>query len=137
MSELNAENSKLRIKIDTLKKKVASLGGCNLVEQSQYVLKQVLQETFEREKRQTNLIAYGVPESTFLDVSLRIAHDKYTFGSLLSSHDNAVPSNIKLVHLEKLTTSSARPLKAIFDTKEAAIFHYWHSIQLNGLELFS
>jgi len=48
MLELKAENSKLRMKIDALKGKVTSLEGCKSVEQSQYVLQQVFQETFER-----------------------------------------------------------------------------------------
>jgi len=122
MSEFNAENSILRIEIDTLKKKVSSLGGCSLIEQSQYVFKQVLQEMFKREKCQTNLIAYGVPESTSLDVSLHIAHDKNTFCNLLSSLDNAVPSNFKLAHLEKPTTYSARPLKAYLIQKRQKFF---------------
>lgn len=120
ISELKAENSMLHAEIDTLKEKVASLEGRGLVEHSQSVLQQVLHETFERERCQTNLIAYGVPESPSLDVSLRIAHDKNTFCNILSTLGNAVPSNFKLVRLGKTNASSTRPLKAIFDNKEAA-----------------
>lgn len=120
MSELKAENSMLRTEVDTLKNKVASLESSSSIEQSQSVLQQVLQETFERERCQTNLIAYGVPESPSLDISVRIAHDKNTFCNILSSIGDSVPSNFKLVRLGKPNNSSSRPLKAIFETKDAA-----------------
>lgn len=120
MSELKAENSTLRAEIDVLKGKVASFKGFNSVEQSQSIINLVLQETFERERCQTNLITYGVPESSSLDISLRIEHDKKTFCNILSSLGNAVPSNFKLVRIGKSSTSSSRPLKVIFDSKEVA-----------------
>lgn len=108
MSELKAENSMLRTEIDTLKNKVASLESSSSIEQSQSILQQVLQETFERERCQTNLIAYGVPESPSLDVSLRIAHDKNTFCNILSLIGDSVPSNFKLVRLVLIRIDSIR-----------------------------
>lgn len=67
MSKLKAENSLLRMEIDTLKEKIASLEGCSSVEQSQYILQQVLQDKFERERCLINLIIYGIS-----DLHLRI-----------------------------------------------------------------
>jgi hypothetical protein len=120
MSELKAENSMLRTEIDALKNKDSSLEGIRSVEQSQSILQQVLQETFERERCQTNLIAYGVSESPSLDISSRITHDKNTFCNKLTSIGDSVPSNFKLVHLGKPSNSAPRPLKVIFESKDAA-----------------
>jgi hypothetical protein len=121
MSELKAENSMLRTEIDALKNKVASLEGISSVEQSQSILQQVLQETFEREICQTNLIAYGVPESPSLDISSRITQDKNTFCNiLLTSIGDSVPSNFKLVRFGKPSNSAPRPLKVTFESKYAA-----------------
>lgn len=64
MLELKAENLSLRNEVDALKRKVASLEHWFSVDQSQSVVSQVLQKTFERDKCLSNLIIYGVPESS-------------------------------------------------------------------------
>lgn len=133
--ELKAENSKLRKEVDDLKDKVASL-ECNSHEQSQTVVTQVLLETFARERCQSNLIIYGVPES-LSEVSVRITHDKATIVDLLRPLGEVVPPNAKLVRLGKPRSEAPRPIKLICNSKESALslLSTFNSAKSNGLML--
>lgn len=121
MLELKAENTRLSNELEALKVKVVNLESSNPVELSQSVISQVLQETFAREKCQSNLIIYGVPESTSSDVAEQIAHDKATVKNLLVPLGNVVPQHLKLVRLCKSRVDPSRPIKSIFDNKESAL----------------
>jgi len=75
MAELRKENTRLQNEIDSLKEKVTTLENYNIGVGSEQVVRQVLEETTEREKGRFNLIIYGVPESTSATISQRVSHD--------------------------------------------------------------
>lgn len=121
MLELKAENTRLCKEVDFLREKVSNLEKNISVDLSQSVVNEVLQETFERERCQSNLILYNVPELTSSIVSERITHDKQTINNILASLDEVIPHNIKLIRLGKPRSDTARPIKAIFDSKQSAM----------------
>lgn len=121
ISDLKAENVKLRDEIDELNGKVAKLETSGPPAKYNSVITEVLQELFEREKCSSNLIAYGVPESNSSSFPDKIAHDKVAIGNMLNSLGDSVPSNLKLVRLGKVRPDFMRPLKLICNNKESAL----------------
>lgn len=118
--ELRATNARLQSEIDVSKEKVAELENPSAGEMLQQVITRVLEESIECEKCRSNLIVYGVPESTSKLVPQRIIHDKSTIKNILEPFGDVIPHNLKLVRLGKKSTDSARPLKLLFDCKETA-----------------
>lgn len=121
MLELKAENARLCKEVDALRGKISNLEKYNPSELSQSVVSEVLQETFERERCQSNLIFYGVPELTSSIVSERVSHDKLTINNILESLSDLIPQNLKLIRIGKPRSDIARPIKAVFDSKQSAM----------------
>jgi len=120
MTEMRKENARLQNEIDFLKEKVATLENSNVAAGSDLVVSQVLEETIERDKCRSNLIIYGVTESTFGAIAQRISYDRSTITDILKPLGDVIPPNTKLVRLGKVPSDSARPIKIIFDSNEAA-----------------
>lgn len=120
VSNLKTENAKLRLNVDQLNTKVATLEASLLNTQPSTVVSQVMQETFERERCSYNLLVYNIPESSSSSSTQRISDDKASFSSLVEPLVQTIPSNLKLFRLGKVQTNNTRPLKVIFQTKEAA-----------------
>lgn len=76
IAEFISENSIFRNEIDYLIKKVAILESKGSQFQASHIVTQVLQETFERAKCESNIIAYSFPESHSLSVPESIAEDR-------------------------------------------------------------
>jgi len=121
ITELKAENSRLHDDLETLKGKMAVLESTSSSLQSHEVVSQVLYETFERERRSTNLIAYGIPESTSSSIPERVTHDKSKIEGILGPIGNSILSLCKFIRLGKTRTDASRPVKITCDTKEAAM----------------
>lgn len=64
ITELKAENSILRGELEAIMGKVVIFESNASSVQPHEIVSQVLRESFEHERCSTNLIAYGVPEST-------------------------------------------------------------------------
>uniref|UniRef100_A0A2S2NCB0 Uncharacterized protein n=1 Tax=Schizaphis graminum TaxID=13262 RepID=A0A2S2NCB0_SCHGA len=120
VSSLKIENAKLRLNVDQLNTKVATLEASLLNTQPSAIVTQVMQETFERERCFYNLLVYNIPESLSSSSTQRISDDTASFSSLVEPLGQTIPSNLKCFRLGKAQTNNTRPLKVIFQTKEAA-----------------
>lgn len=120
IDELKAENSNLRRNLDSLSNRVATLelnGPCDPAS----ISAQVLHETFEREKCASNVLAYGVPESSSESPSQRITDDKCALERILLLFNCPIPQSIRLIRLGKLGQNGVRPLKIFCGSKEVAL----------------
>jgi len=79
-----------------------------------------MQETFERERCSYNLLVYNVPEPSASSSTQRISDYKASFSSLIDPLGQTITSNLIFFRLGKAETNNTRPLKVIFQTKEAA-----------------
>lgn len=82
------------------------------------VVANILQETFEHERYQTNVIVYGVSESDSFSLLQRISDDKLAITDLLFSIKNPIPMGIKLVKLGRATLNKVHSLKILFKNKD-------------------
>ncbi|KAL4153538.1 hypothetical protein QTP88_001371 [Uroleucon formosanum] len=121
VTELKAANATLTNEVELLKGKVASLESINPTEHSQSLISQVLQEIYEHERCQSNLIFYGVPEATSPEATHLIEHDKHTIVKALEPLGNVVSVNLKLIRLGKSHSNFLRPVKVIFESKDIAM----------------
>lgn len=134
VSELKTQYASLHGEVEELKGKVARLEGCKPSENSQSIVSQVLQENLKHERCLPNLILYGVPESSSLDTSVRIEHDKVTISESLGSLENAVPEKFKLIRLGRSRAEFIRPVKMICESKDSAfnLFSAYNSAKRSG-----
>jgi len=69
--------------------------------QSHEVVSQVMHEQFERERCSTNLIAYGIVESSSSSIPERVTHDKSKVKEILGSLGDSITSSSKFIRLGK------------------------------------
>lgn len=99
ITELKAENAKLRGELETIKGKIVILERNTSSVQPQEIISQILHETFERERSSTNFIAYGIAESTSTSIPEHVSHDKSKIIDIIGSISNSFPSSFKLIRL--------------------------------------
>ncbi|XP_050535133.1 uncharacterized protein LOC126902150 [Daktulosphaira vitifoliae] len=121
LSELQDKQCRYVKKLIFSRQKVARLESNNSEELPKTVVIEALQEIFEREKCQSNLIFYGVSDLSSGIASERVAHDKLTVQNILQSLGDSVPQNPKLIRIGKARADTPRPIKAIFDNKQSAM----------------
>lgn len=120
LAELKAENNILKSEVNSLKDKISKLESLDSPASFSSVIARVFQETYERERCSTNLLVYGILESSADSTSQRITDDKSTFENIITPLVSILPAHYKLVRLGKAQPNKTRPLKIIFDSKEIA-----------------
>lgn len=136
VSAFKAENITLKRDIDSLKAKISNIEENNSSTSPSIITSQVLQELFERERCSSNVIAYGVLESTSLPVDERILHDESMIINILLPIGNYLPSSIKLTRIGKPRPDSKRPLKIICTNKEEAnsLLYQYNELKRSGTQ---
>jgi hypothetical protein len=119
-SDVKAENALLREEVNMLKEKVSSLEGSDSSVTPSSIVTHVLHKTYDREKRASNVLIYGVVEPTSSNTSQRIIDDKVTLDKILRILGNIDIATPKLIRLGRLRPDVNRPLKAILNSKEEA-----------------
>lgn len=137
LAELKAENNILKSEVDFLKDKVLKLESLDSPASSSSIVSQVFQETFERERCSTNLLVYGIPESSAESTSQRITDDKSAFEKIVVPLIGNLPARYKLIRLGKAQHNNTRPLKIILESKECAsnILYNYYDVKKIGTNL--
>jgi hypothetical protein len=120
IAELRAVNSQLRDEVDCLKEKVSILESLGAPTSTSLVVAQAVQESFERERCSSNLIVYGITESSSSSAPQRVADDKSSFEKITSTVIGSLPLSSKLVRLGKAGSNDNCPLKLLLGSKENA-----------------
>jgi regulator of replication initiation timing len=122
ITELKAENSSLRAELSTLKSKIHELEASSTSSPESSVI-QLVREISERDSCSSNVVAYGIPESSAPSLREKIADDVKLISDTLAPLSVSISSDVKLFRIGRNVKNSARPLKIIFKTKvEAASF---------------
>jgi len=85
--------------LETLKGKMAVFESTFSSLQSHEVVSHVLYETFERDHRSTNLIAYGIPETTSFSIPKQVTHVKSKIEGILGPIGDSILSLFKFIIL--------------------------------------
>lgn len=120
ITELEADNSKLRGELKTLKGKIVILESNTSSVQPHEMISLILHETFELEFCSTNLIVYGIVESISISISVRVSHDKSKIIDIFGPISNSFLSSFKVIRLGKTSPEYLQPLKIMKNNKETA-----------------
>lgn len=117
---LSTEIKNIREKVASLDARVLSLESHSSITNLSSPVNEVIQEFSERERCKSNIIAYGIPESTSSNLASKFADDQQTIHSLISKLSIVATANPKVVRLGKFSTSTPRPIKCIFNSPNLA-----------------
>jgi len=106
VTELKKENSALRIEVDVLKGKVASFESKEVPDNTLTIISQIMQENLERKKCLSNVIVYGLSESTSSPIPQRIEDNKVALLTLLERF-NISPVFSKVMRLSRMPTENS------------------------------
>lgn len=116
LNDIRKQNITLRNEHVSLKDRTHTLESGSTSTFPPLVVFQLRHELTERERCSMNLIFYGVPKFSSVDVATRIS-DKNILTFLLARLSISLPSDFKVTRLGKIVAGSMRLLKIIFYTK--------------------
>lgn len=114
VSDLVSENASFRLEIGDLRSRVDRLES-RPDHTTDFTLK-IFRESAERSKVESNVIAYGVPESAANTANLRVIDDTNALSDM--SMSIAVPKNFKPTRLDNNNAKKLIPLKIICISKD-------------------
>ncbi|CAI6357170.1 unnamed protein product [Macrosiphum euphorbiae] len=121
-TDLKAEHTQLKEKINVLKNKVEILECSESPAHSSSPFAQMLREDTQRELYVNNVLVHGFSEPSSSSYHQRIDDYKTTLEQILGHHKNIIPNSaMNFIHLGKVRPDHVHRLKIIFLSKEDQI----------------
>lgn len=131
---LKMTNDTIELKggLDKLEEKVEKI---NQTESKSNTELSIIEELCEREKRATNILLFGVPESENQNTETRNQEEQNKVTRLLEKINQNATTEIKLFRLGKPEAGKIRPIKIIFPEKQIAkeILKHKKKLDNNGI----
>lgn len=116
--KFKGEAKALKGDLDKLEQRVESIG----TQEGSGTIEPTIKELGEREKRASNIIVFGFPETNGCSLDERNTEERKEVAALLNSVDDRIQADeVRIYRLGKPQDGKVRPIKVVFKDRETAV----------------